>query len=233
MNEKRIQHLTEAFASIISMMLGMIRAQGWRSLLNLPELWLTARYLRRLGQEFAALMADFKSGLLVLPPLAPAPCAVPPEQETAYAPSPETPRPASRDRQRPAVRRSPPAAYAEPDRPRAASSATALPHAHGQAAPRLRPSRFAMPKLPAGAIATARSCRTHPRQPEVELCPDCSVSVTIDRKRGATLRNMPPGAYPARVRTEPAAHRGEFGLHGILPALTTNRPPGRRPEVRR
>jgi hypothetical protein len=162
MNDKSIQRLTEAFASIISMMLGMIRAQGWRSLLNLPELWLTARYLRRLGQEFAALMADFKSGLLVLPPLVPVPCADAPEQEVAYAASPETPRlatrPASRDRQRPAVRRSPPADYAEPDRPRAASSATALPHAHGQAAPRLRPSRFALPALPSGAIATGRSC---------------------------------------------------------------------------
>jgi hypothetical protein len=167
MNENSIQRLTEAFASIISMMLGMIRAQGWRSLLNLPELWLTARYLRRLGQEFATLMADFKSGLLVLPPLAPVPCAAPPEQEVAYAPSPETPclaarpDPAVRDRQRPAVRRSPPAAAAEPEHPCApngASSATVLPQAHGQAAPRLRPFRFAMPVLPAGAIATGRSC---------------------------------------------------------------------------
>jgi hypothetical protein len=167
MSENSIQRLTEAFASIISMMLGMIRAQGWRSLLNLPELWLTARYLRRLGQEFATLMANFKSGLLVLPPLAPAPSTDLPEQEVAYAASPETPRlaarpdPAARDRQRPAVRRSPPAAYAEPEHPCAlngASSATVLPHAHGQATPRLRPSRFAMPVLPTGAIATGRSC---------------------------------------------------------------------------
>ena len=105
MSEKSIQRLTEAFASIISMMLGMIRAQGWRSLLNLPKLWLTARYLRRLGQEFAALMANFKSGLLVLPP--PAPCTALPEQEVAYAASPETPRPATRARQRPVARRSP------------------------------------------------------------------------------------------------------------------------------
>src|SRR5579863_10145812 len=103
MNDKSIQRLTEAFASIISMMLGMLRAQGWRGLLNLPELWLAARYIRRLGQEFAALMADFKAGLLVLPPLAP-PC-----QEAPYAASPEAPRvavrpdQAARARQRPAV----------------------------------------------------------------------------------------------------------------------------------
>jgi hypothetical protein len=153
MNENRIQHLTEAFASIISMMLGMIRAQGWRGLLNLPELWLTARYLRRLGQEFAALLADLKAGRLVLP--TPAPWSAPPDQEVAYAASPATPRPSARARRRPAVRRSPPPAAAEPDRPRAA---TALPHAHGQAAPRPLPSRFAMPELPSGAIASGRSC---------------------------------------------------------------------------
>ena len=156
MDEKRIQHLTEAFASIISMMLGMLRAHGWRSLLHLPEIWLTARYLRRLGEQFAALLADLKSGRLVLP--TPVPLTAPPNQEVAYAASPEAPRPAARARPRPAVRRSPPAAYAEPDRPCAASSATALPHAHGQAAPRLRPSRFALPALPSGAIATGRSC---------------------------------------------------------------------------
>ena len=161
MNENSIQRLTEAFASIISMMLGMIRAQGWRSLLNLPELWLTARQLRRFGEEFAALMAtlmaDFKAGRLVPP----APSAVPPEQEATYAALPESPRPAARARPRPAVRRSPPAAYAERDCPctaDATSSTAALPPAHGQAAPRLRPSRFAMPVLPAGAIATGRSC---------------------------------------------------------------------------
>jgi hypothetical protein len=160
MDEKRIQHLTEAFASIISMMLGMLRAHGWRCLLHLPEIWLTARYLRRLGEQFAAVLADLKAGRLVLPP-APVPCAAPPEQEVAYAASPEAPRPAARARPRPAVRRSPPAAYAERDCPctaDATSSTAALPPAHGQAAPRLRPSRFAAPVLPAVALAIGRSC---------------------------------------------------------------------------
>ena len=40
--------------------------------------------------------ADFKAGLLVLPP--PAPWTDPPEQEVAYAASPETPRAAARGR---------------------------------------------------------------------------------------------------------------------------------------
>jgi hypothetical protein len=152
MDEKRIQHLTEAFASIISMMLGMLRVHGWRCLLHLPEIWLTARYLRRLGEQFAALLADLKSGRIVLP--TPAPWTAP-DQEVAYAASPATPRPAARSRPRPAVRRSPPPADAAPDRPHAATTPS---HAHGQPALRPPPSRFAMPVLPTGAIATARSC---------------------------------------------------------------------------
>jgi hypothetical protein len=162
MDEKRIQHLTEAFASIISMMLGMLRVHGWRCLLHLPEIWLTARYLRRLGEQFAALMADFKAGRLVLP--TPAPWTAPPDQEAAYTDSPTPlhlaarPAPAARDRQRPVARRSPTAAAVEPDRPRATSCAVALPNAHGQAMLRPFPSRFGILILPAGAIATGRSC---------------------------------------------------------------------------
>src|SRR5579863_9668279 len=97
MDEKRLQHLTEAFASVISMMLGMLRAHGWRCVLHLPEIWQTARQLRRFGEQLAALMAtlmaDFKAGRLVIPP--PAPWPDPPDQEFAYAASPETPRPAT------------------------------------------------------------------------------------------------------------------------------------------
>ena len=168
MDEKRLQHLTEAFASVISMMLGMLRAHGWRCVLHLPEIWRTARQLRRFGEQFAALMAtlmaDLKAGRLVIPE--PAPWPDPPEQECAYAASPAAPRlaapraPASRARPRPAIRPSPPPTYAEPDRPRAAA---ALPHVRAQAALRPWPSRrasfrFAMPVLPAGTLATGRSC---------------------------------------------------------------------------
>ena len=156
MDDKRIQHLTEAFAGIISMMLGALRVHGWRCLLHLPEIWLATRYIRRLGEAFAALMAEFKAGRLVLPPIAP--CTALPEQEVAYTTSPEIPRPAARNRQRPAHRRTPPVAYAEPDRPEATSSAATLRPAHGQAAPRPLPFRFAMPVLHAAIIAPGRSC---------------------------------------------------------------------------
>ena len=167
MDEKRLQHLTEAFASVISMMLGMLRAHGWRCVLHLPEIWRTARQLRRFGEQFAALMAtlmaDLKAGRLVIPP--PAPWPDPPEQDFAYADSPAAPRPATRPdpacraRSRPAERPSPPAAYAEPDCPDAAAAPS---HARARAAlcplpSRRAPGRFSVPVLPAGAIAAGRS----------------------------------------------------------------------------
>jgi len=174
MNNGRTQDLTEAFAHIIKMMLASIRAQGLRGLIHLPMLIRFGLELRRVGREFAALMAAFKAGTLPPPPPAPppAPWTDPPDQEAACACSPGAPRPAARpdpaarDRQRLAERPSLPAADAEPDRPRAADgacSAAALQRARGQAAVRPRPPRrtpepFAVPGLPAGVIVSGRSC---------------------------------------------------------------------------
>src|SRR5271166_6288932 len=123
MNNGRTQDLTEAFASIIKMMLVAIRAQGLRSLIHLPMLCLVALELRRFGKEFAALVAAFKAG--TLSPPAPAPWTDPPDEQAGCAPSPGAPPlaarpdPAARDRQQPAECRSLPAADAGPDRPRA------------------------------------------------------------------------------------------------------------------
>src|SRR5580704_751356 len=67
----RKQPLSEAVASIISMMLGLLRAQGWRGLLQLPTLWLVAREIRRIGDALGALIVAFEAG--TLPPIPPAP----------------------------------------------------------------------------------------------------------------------------------------------------------------
>ena len=168
MNNGRTQDLTEAFASIIKLMLASIRAQGLRSLIHLPMLIKVGLELHRFGREFAAVMAALKAGTLPPPPPAPEPWPDPPDQEAACAWSPAPPRPAARPtpaargRQRPAERPSLPAAHAVPDRPRAAAAATALPQARDQAAlppPRRTPeTRITVPGLPAGVIATARSC---------------------------------------------------------------------------
>src|SRR5579862_1300611 len=70
MNDRRAQHLGEAFDSIIKMMLRAIRAHGWRCLKDLPTMVVLAIYLRRLGREFAALMAAFEAGTLRAPAVA-------------------------------------------------------------------------------------------------------------------------------------------------------------------
>jgi hypothetical protein len=162
MNDRSTQHLSEAFDSIITMMLRAIRAHGWRCLVDLPKMLLLAFYLRRLGREFAAVMAAFQAG--TLRPAVPPPGCEPPEVQSASAGSPEAPQPtarpapAARDRQGPALRAALPAGNTGPD-PRAADGAccaAVLPHARGRATVRLRP--FAVPALDAGVIATARSC---------------------------------------------------------------------------
>ena len=71
MTNGRTQDLTEAFAHIIKMMLASIRAQGLRGLIHLPMLIRFGLELRRVGREFAALMAAFKAGTLPPPPPAP------------------------------------------------------------------------------------------------------------------------------------------------------------------
>src|SRR5271155_3965625 len=140
MNDRTLQHLSDAFTSIISMMLAAIRARGWRCLRDLPMLVLAAIELHRMGREFAAtmatLMAELKAGILCPP--APEPAL--PDPQAEYAGSPEAPRlaarpdPAPRNRQRRAIRPSPPATTTEPDRPRAVDRAypvPTLPHARG------------------------------------------------------------------------------------------------------
>src|ERR1700677_3612558 len=77
----RTQDLREAFASIIPMILGLLRAQGSRGLLHLPTLWLLSRELRRMGEQFNALLAAFRAG--PLPPAAP--CVAPPLEQAAPA----------------------------------------------------------------------------------------------------------------------------------------------------
>jgi hypothetical protein len=70
MQTPRNPPLSERFASIFSMMLAMLRAQGWRALLHLPSLWLAMRMIRELGEALGALAAAFEAG--TLPPI-PAP----------------------------------------------------------------------------------------------------------------------------------------------------------------
>jgi hypothetical protein len=94
MDKPATQNPAEAFASIISMMLEMIRGRGWRGLFDLPTIWLVSRKLRRMAEEFTALFAAFKAG--TLPLRAPAPQAVPQEWQPAPAQPPATPRPAAR-----------------------------------------------------------------------------------------------------------------------------------------
>jgi hypothetical protein len=64
MNDKPKQDLAEAFAGIITMMLRTIRARGWRSLKNLPEIWREATVIYGYGLAFAALVADWRAGKL-------------------------------------------------------------------------------------------------------------------------------------------------------------------------
>src|ERR1700722_13096957 len=66
MNHPRSQDLREAVASIISMMLGLLRAQGFRALLNLPEIVMVVFLLRSIGKRFAALMDAYAAGTLPL-----------------------------------------------------------------------------------------------------------------------------------------------------------------------
>src|ERR1700677_4700996 len=96
----RTQDLREAFASIISMILGLLRAQGWRGLLHLPTLWLVSRELRRMGAEFLTLLDAFQAG--TLPPAPPypdppycEPAPAQPRHPSARSASPRQPRRAS------------------------------------------------------------------------------------------------------------------------------------------
>jgi hypothetical protein len=71
MNTPRHPPLSERFASIMQMMLGILRAHGWRCLLHLPTYWLAMRTIRELFEALGALAAAFEAG--TLPPIPPAP----------------------------------------------------------------------------------------------------------------------------------------------------------------
>src|ERR1700728_5211674 len=91
MNDKsptQPQDLREAFASIISMMLGLLRAQGWRGLLHLPEIVLVVFLLRSISKRFAALMEAHAAGTLPLP----APGTAPPQWPAVYSEAAAAPR---------------------------------------------------------------------------------------------------------------------------------------------
>src|SRR5579862_648079 len=153
MNPKRPQDLAEAFANIISMMLGMIRAYGWRCLLHLPELWQAQREIREMGEAFAGLLDDFRAGLIVPP----APLPALPEQEAEYAYPPATPRLAAtspRQRRAPSLRRPRPATHVAPVCPRAATGAWSV--ASGPLPSHRVPAPFSLLGLP--TVATGRSC---------------------------------------------------------------------------
>jgi hypothetical protein len=88
----RTQDLREAFASIITMMLGLLRAQGLRGLLQLPALWLATREMRRLADAFCELFAAFQAGTLTPVPAAPDRQPAPPCATPRVAARPATPR---------------------------------------------------------------------------------------------------------------------------------------------
>jgi hypothetical protein len=138
MNDSRFQHLAGAFNSIIAMMLASIRARGLRGLIDLPKTILLGLYLRRLGKEFAALIASLDAGTL----LPPAPCPAPPAPQAACAQSAE-PVAAFPARQRPAV---PPAAPAKAARARATEAAS----------PAVRPMFAAAKTIPRRTSKTPR-----------------------------------------------------------------------------
>src|SRR5580700_10705355 len=90
------QPLSERFARITSMMLGILRAQGWRALLHLPSIWLAMRMIRELGEALGALAAAFEAG--TLPPI-PTPQDQP--APLPYAAIPTAPPPARAPRRPP------------------------------------------------------------------------------------------------------------------------------------
>ena len=55
------QDLREAFASIISMILGLLRAHGVRGLVHLPEVWLAMREMKRIAEAFCELFAAWSA----------------------------------------------------------------------------------------------------------------------------------------------------------------------------
>src|ERR1700722_18973038 len=108
------QGLREVVASIISMMLGLLRAHGLRGLIHLPTLWLVAREIRRIGERFAELFAALEAGTLHLPP--PEPPIVPQQFQAARAQPSASARPAAPRRRRPRTQSAPTKARARAPR---------------------------------------------------------------------------------------------------------------------
>jgi hypothetical protein len=152
MNDSRFQHLAGAFNSIIKMMLAMIRARGLRGLIDLPKMILLALYLRRIGKEFAALIASLDAGALAPPTAAPWPT----QQGTPAQPA--EPGSAHCDRQPPAVR---PAAPAKAHRARPTAAATPPRRTRTPQVPRhqayARPRRTPDPRAILTLLDTART----------------------------------------------------------------------------
>ncbi len=104
MNTPRHQPLSERFASIMQMMLGILRAHGWRCLLHLPTYWLAMRTIRELFEALGALAAAFEAG--TLPPIPPAP-ELAPLEPLPPRPASASARPRTRTAARPRAKRPP------------------------------------------------------------------------------------------------------------------------------
>jgi len=135
MNDSRSQHLAGAFNSIIAMMLASLRARGLRGLLDLPKTILLGLYLRRIGKEFAAIIASVDLGNLP-PPRPPGPARL---ANRACATRSRTPRLATSGRT-PRRQSRPPAASANLS-PSRRNHPSANPHA-----PTLRHQAYVRPR---------------------------------------------------------------------------------------
>src|SRR5580692_5645284 len=78
------QDLREAFTSIITMMLGLLRAQGWRGLIHFPQIVLVVFLLRAIAKRFTALMDAHAAGT---PRVRARPAAPRPRQPTPAKPA--------------------------------------------------------------------------------------------------------------------------------------------------
>ena len=141
----RIQDLKEAFASIISMMLGLLRAHGVRGLVHLPEVWLATREIKRIAEAFTELFAAWSAGRL---DATPAPATSPQAGQAAHPQPAATPRVAAR-RVAPRHRRLSQPAPAKPARAQIARD-----RVRARTQPRQNSVAFA---LPADILVTGRS----------------------------------------------------------------------------
>jgi hypothetical protein len=154
------------------MMLASIRARGLRGLIDLPKTILLGLYLRRLGKEFAALIASLDLG--ALPPLAP----TPPDRQAGFVypagAQPAGPGPASRAQ----ILAASPALPAKAAGPRRAPQAAAA-----------RPVSAA-PATPARRIRTRQTTR-HQAFARPRRAPDPRAIVSLRPSlRDTTLRQV-------------------------------------------